>query len=206
MAYVEDYEINENGEEDGAFFVEYITEEDENLINADTNDSEYEVNQQNSEGVEADDELYNCNLCGMNFKSITEHIEKYHSGQDVLIDISEENSASIKTEQKPDDPLEFDESNEEENGSLSTTDNINLNDGEFIVFGDESMENENENDILDNFTDDDDQSEVYTYDDTTGSLTRATSAKVVKRTTTAVAATANVEVSSHVTNWYKILF
>lgn len=170
------------------------------MINADTNDSEYEVNQQNSEGVEAEDELYNCNLCGMNFKSITEHIEKYHSGQDVLIDISEENSAPIKTEQRPDDPLEFDESNEDENGSLSTTDNINLNDGEFIVFGDESMENENENDILDNFTDDDDQSEVYTYDDTTGSLTRATSAKVFKRTTNAVAAAVNVEVSSQVTN------
>lgn len=174
IAYVEDYETTENGEEEGAFFVEYVNEGDENLITADENDDESDANQL-SEYADGDDDLYNCNLCGMNFKSITDHIEKYHSGQDVLIDISEESGTTIKAEHKLTDPLEYDEINDDENA-----DNTIANDGEMIVYGDETLENEQE--LLDGLTDEDDQSEVYTYDGATGSLTKATSAKAVKRT------------------------
>lgn len=180
IAYIsENYEMNANGDDDGAFFVEYVTEEEENLITGENNETEYEANQYAEYADDDDDlneELYNCNLCGMNFKSITEHVEKYHSGQDVLIDISEESGSAIKTEK--DDPLDIQE-NEDESGSLITgSDNISMNDGELIVYGDESMENDAE--LLEEFTDDDEQ-EVYTYDGATGSLTRAINVKPAKR-------------------------
>lgn len=35
------------------------------------------------------EELYNCNACGMNFASIEEHIEQYHSHQDVILDVAD---------------------------------------------------------------------------------------------------------------------
>lgn len=179
ITYVEDYEINENGDDDGAFFVEYITEDDNQM---ESNDTELDGNQLSEYGDidETTDELYNCNLCGMNFKSITDHIEKYHSGQDVLIDISDDGGTAVKTEK----PLELndypDNEDENENGSLNTADNVSMNDGEMIVYGEESLENDNE--LLDEATDEDNSvftetSEVYTYDDATGSLTRTTSTK-----------------------------
>lgn len=130
------------------------------------------------DGDETADDLYNCNLCGMNFKSITEHIEKYHSGQDVLIDISEDGGTMIKSEK----PLELDDyqENDDDGGDLLTSDNISINDAEILVYGDDTLEHENE--FMDDATDEDnavfDQtSEVYTYDDATGSLTRATNSK-----------------------------
>lgn len=175
MNYVEDYELNENGDDDGAFFVEYVTEEEENLITGENNETEYEANQFNeyADSDEAIDELYNCNLCGMNFKSITEHVEEYHSGQDVLIDISDESSAVVKVEQR--DPLEMGD-NENEGDSLITSDNVGMNnDGELIVYGEESLENEN--DLLEEMAYEEDQSEVYTYDGETGSITRANVSK-----------------------------
>lgn len=174
LTYVEDYDLNENGDEEGAFFVEYVTEEDENLITGENADTEYETNQFNeyADSDEVVDELYNCNLCGMNFKSITEHVEKYHSGQDVLIDISEEGSSVIKAERSADGPLTFAET-EDESGSLITADNINMNDGELIVYGEESLENDDDNDLLEEMAYEEDESEVYTYDGATGSITRA---------------------------------
>lgn len=179
IAYIsENYELPENGDEDGAFFVEYVTEEEENLITGENNDTDFEANQfaEYAEDDEITDELYNCNLCGMNFKSITEHVEKYHSGQDVLIDISEESGSAIKAER--DDPLDIQE-NEDEGSSLITgSDNISMNDGELLVYGEESLENDSE--LLEELTDEDDQ-EVYTYDNATGSLTRAVNVKGGKR-------------------------
>ncbi|XP_055313583.1 zinc finger protein 3 homolog isoform X2 [Sitodiplosis mosellana] len=177
IAYItENYEMTDNtNDDDDAFFVEYVTEEEENPITGENNETEFEANQyaEYAEDDEMTDELYNCNLCGMNFKSITEHVEKYHSGQDVLIDISEESGSAIKAEQD-DDPLDIQE-NEDEGGSLITGSD---NDGEFVVFGDESIDNDTE--LLEELSEEDDQ-EVYTYDGTTGSLTRAINMKGGKR-------------------------
>lgn len=179
IAYIsENYEMTDNADadDDAAFFVEYVTEEDENLIAGENIDTEFESNQftEYADDDEMNDELYNCNLCGMNFKSITEHVEKYHSGQDVLIDISEESGSAIKTEAN--DPLA---ENEDEVGSLITgSDNNSMNDSELIVYGDESLENDTE--LLEELTDDDEQ-EVYTYDGATGSLTRAVNVNAEKR-------------------------
>lgn len=175
ITYIDDYEINDNGDEDGAYFVEYVTEDD-NLIAGESNDPEFEENQL-TEYADTDDtteELYNCNLCGMNFKSITDHIEKYHSGQDVLIDISEESGTAIKSERALE--LSDYQDNDDEGSSMITSDNVSTNDGELIVYGEESLENETE--LMEEMTDDDNQvNEIYTYDDTTGSLTRATSSR-----------------------------
>lgn len=173
ITYVEDYEINENGDDDGAFFVEYITEEDNQMESNDTNELDGKPLSEYDDIDETTDELYNCNLCGMNFKSITDHIEKYHSGQDVLIDISDEGGTTVKSEK----PLELNDyqDNDDESGSLINADNVSMNDGEMIVYGEESLEHDNE--LMDEATDDDnlvftETSEVYTYDDATGSLTR----------------------------------
>lgn len=182
IAYItENYEITDNADDDdGGFFVEYVTEDDENLIAGENNETEFETNQyaEYTEDDEFTDELYNCNLCGMNFKSITEHVEKYHSGQEVLIDVSEESGSAIKAE-KDEDPLELHENEDESSGSLITgSDNISMNDGEFVVYGDESIENDME--LLEELSEDDEQ-EVYTYDGATGSLTRAINMKGGKR-------------------------
>lgn len=162
--------MNATGDDDDAYFVEYVNEDDDHMTTTENNEPEYEVNQ--FEYAEDDDEdsdseeLYNCNLCGMNFKSIHEHVEKYHSGQDVVIDVSEDSDSVVKIE-KSDDPLEYVEN---ENEELITSDNIEIKDGELIVYGEDGLENENE--ILEEITFDGDDSEVYTYDDTTGCLTR----------------------------------
>lgn len=182
IAYItENYEITDNADEDdSAFFVEYVTEDDENLIAGESNETEFEANQyaEYAEDDEYTDELYNCNLCGMNFKSITEHVEKYHSGQEVLIDVSEESGSAIKSE-RDQDPLGIQENEDEGSGSLITgSDNISMTDGEFVVYGDDTIENDME--LLEELSEDDEQ-EVYTYDGATGSLTRAINVKGGKR-------------------------
>lgn len=218
ITYVEDYEIAGNSDDtDGdAFFVEYVTEDDDNLVNAassaattaagiasgDSNDSE--IDGQSAEydddggggggggGDEMAVELYNCSSCGMNFKSVTEHIQKHHPDQDVLIDISDENGATaIKTERTldlnddDDDDIDLngdnggsgasDDDEDVGGGTFITSDAVGMVDGEFIVYGgdDESLE---EDELIDDALD---ETDVYTIDDVTGQLTRATSVKSV---------------------------
>lgn len=191
ITYLEDYEIADNCDEDGAFFVEYITEDDENLITADANEpdnfdgnqlSEYdeigEADVDEDAGGGSDDtgdELYNCNLCGMNFKSINDHIENYHSGQDVLIDVSDEGGATVKSEK----PLELnDYQNDGIAGNLLTVSD-GIGDGELIVYGEESLEHDGE--LIDEATDDENRQEVYTFDGTTCTLTKTICVKPDKR-------------------------
>lgn len=109
ITYADDYEIagNSDDTEGDAFFVEYVTEDDDNLtINAasttaaagigsgDSNDSELDGQMAEYEddgdgdgggGDEMTADLYNCSSCGMNFKSVTEHIQKHHPDQVCLL-------------------------------------------------------------------------------------------------------------------------
>lgn len=225
ITYVEDYEIAGNSDDaDGdAFFVEYVTEDDDNLtmnaaaaaVSGDSNDSEidqmaeYEEDDGDGGGGEMAVELYNCSSCGMNFKSVTEHIQKHHPDQDVLIDISDENGATaIKTEKTLDlnddeDDVDDDEINsngtgdedDDDVGQFITSNEVGMVDGELIVYGggsggdDESLEGE----LIDDVLDETDDSVVYTYDDTTGQITRATTANsVAKRTATKIVSKAAV--------------
>lgn len=77
-----------------------ISDEDtaENLIENDRDEQDmvkdgealteyvYEID----ETIETDDVvLYNCDACGIDFGSIEEHLERYHSNQDVVVDIED---------------------------------------------------------------------------------------------------------------------
>lgn len=182
IAYIENIEINENERDDeNPYFVEYVTEDDDNIIADDQqNDTEFETDQftEYADDDEMNDELYNCNLCGMNFKSITEHVEKYHSGEEVLIDVLEKSGSAIKTEAI--DPLDRAENDDaeydEEDSMITSSDNYSINDGELIVYDRQYLRNDD--DIIDELTDEDDQQEVYTYDGTTGSITRTVKSNV----------------------------
>lgn len=230
ITYVEDYEIAGNSDDaDGdAFFVEYVTEDDDNMtmnaaaaaVSGDSNDSEIDQLAEYDEddggggegGGEMAVELYNCSSCGMNFKSVTEHIQKHHPDQDVLIDISDENGATtIKTEKTlhlDDEDDEADDENDDNGagdedddvGTFITSNEVGMVDGELIVYGggsggdDESLEGE----LIDDVLHETDDSVVYTYDDTTGQITRATTANnVAKRTAAKIASTHKAAVSEH---------
>lgn len=231
IAYVEDYEIAGNSDDtDGdGFFVEYVTEDDDNLamnaaaaaVSGDSNDSVIESPLVEYEDADADGggdgavELYNCSSCGMNFKSVTEHIQKHHPNQDVLIDISDENGATTIKREKTldldddddddddaagdDDDIDNDhddgggngdeEFDSNDVGTFITSNTVGMVDGELIVYGggsggdDDSLESELIDDVLDETGD----SVVYTYDDATGQITRATTANsVAKRNTTKI--------------------
>lgn len=201
ITYVEDYEIAGNSDDtDGdAFFVEYVTEEDLaiNAATGDSNDGEIDGQPQlveyDDDGVppdgDADEmamELYNCSSCGMNFKSVSDHIQKHHPDQDVLIDISDENGATaIKTEKtldlnddngdNGDDELILND-DEDVDGAFITTDTNELVDGELVVYGGDDDESMEEGEMIDDVLDENNDSVVYTYDDTTGQITRATTA------------------------------
>lgn len=178
IAYVN---INEIHEEDGDYFIEYVNEDDGNIISTDNNETEYEAEQytEYTEDDDTNEELYNCNLCGMNFNSIEEHVQQYHAEEEVFVNI-DDNDSVIKSELI----LESTENEDEGEGSLITADNTSNTDGELITYGDESIENEN--DILDEMTDDEtSQPEIYTFDRVTGAITKATNVKGTKETKTA---------------------
>lgn len=174
ITYIEDYGVNENGSEseEGAFFVEYVNEGDEGYqlvdeINETENDDDSQQELTDYTDNDGNEELYNCNLCGMNFKSITEHVEQYHSDQDVVIDILEESGTAIKQEDSL-DGQEYDVNY----GNDGETDPLAAE--EMIVYGDEQMDADNtslDEYVLENKT------EVYSYDDATGSITKSTNDK-----------------------------
>lgn len=157
IAYIEDYSVTENGSDtEEGFFVEYINDVDENYqIADDINEIE---NESLTEYVDADDsdDLYNCNLCGMNFKSITEHIEQYHSDQDVVIDVLDENGLPIKGEGS----IEMDEEN-----LIDDADSSNAMGDEIIVYGDDGTGTDGESASLDEY--------VLDFDCDTSTVTRS---------------------------------
>lgn len=196
VTYIEDYEMTENDDPDGdTYFVEYVNDVDDdgNLI-AEQNDIDYvsENHEEVNDFTESNDDIYNCNLCGMNFKDVKDHIEKYHADQEFVIEMDEMNS-SIKLE-KNTNSIEYDENEiEDENTFIGGNDDVNLHESEMIIYSDEQLENENS--FLNTYSDDDTNTEVYTYDNTTESLTKAPSkAKTIRRpvTKTSTTTTANV--------------
>lgn len=128
-----------------------------------------------------EEELYNCNLCGIDFKSITEHIEKYHSGEDVLIDVIDKNdTAIVKTEKSDTAYSEVREESIDSEGGNYTTDDNNIDIGEnqmMAVYGDDPLDENDE--FLEDFVDDDtDSTEIYRYNESTGALTKTTNASI----------------------------
>ena len=101
----EEYEVYniscyEKGQEEDVSTVSYISTNAAEELSADengieeylTDDAQFTSDEQQRTVEQNDDddsELYNCNVCGVNFIDIQEHIEKYHSGQDVVLDIGE---------------------------------------------------------------------------------------------------------------------
>lgn len=199
-SYMEDYEIvgNSDDAEGDAYYVEYVTEDEDNLtmqsvaVSGDSNeDDQQQQQEQQLSAVDFDDddgadtdEMYNCSTCGMNFRSVPEHIKKYHAEQGVLIDIEDESGATaIKIERA----LDLDDNNETDCGgdgdgdcepdTYITADTVDMIDGELIVYGtgdDESLEDNDDDELTEYVVDENNESVVYTYeyDDTTGQLTR----------------------------------
>lgn len=206
ITYIEDYEIAGNSDDaDGdAFFVEYVTEDEDNLamqsaaVSGDSNDSD-DQQQQLEQVVDYDDdgadtdEMYNCSTCGMNFRSVTEHIEKHHPEQDVLIDISDEGGATaIKTERA----LDLNDDNDIDNSGgygdsdtyITTGHTIGMMDGELVVCGtgEDELLDDNDSELIEDSQDENNDDDVYSYDEATGQLTRTTFRKpsVTKLVTT----------------------
>lgn len=41
-----------------------------------------------NEEIENEEDVYSCSSCGVSFTSIADHISKYHSGQEVIVEVS----------------------------------------------------------------------------------------------------------------------
>lgn len=101
IAYIEeDYDSADGEDNDGAttYLVEYVNEDidgngDEDIVEQMTDDAttiEYtDMLEDMVDCSDNGDDLYNCNLCGMTFKNVNEHVEKYHSNEDVVIEMDD---------------------------------------------------------------------------------------------------------------------
>lgn len=77
-------------DEDAVYIMENAYQENDD---DDCENQQYIVEEEEMEQPEEEEEdiedMYNCNVCGMNFASIDEHIEQYHSNQEVILDVAE---------------------------------------------------------------------------------------------------------------------
>lgn len=182
ITYIEEYTGNENGSEseDGAYFVEYV--DDDYQMIGDVNDSENENqlesnNLENQTTNETDEQIdeYNCNLCGMNFESINEHVEQYHPGEDIIVDILDGNGTVMVKQETP-----FEASQESGDDCVSETNPL---DDEMIVYGEEGMETDSSS--IDQYVNEK-EPECYTLDDGTSTIINASSTQSNRKTTKAV--------------------
>lgn len=180
ITYIEEYTGNENGSEseDGAYFVEYVDDDYQMIgeINDSENENPLETNNlENQTTNETDEQIdeYNCNLCGMNFESINEHVEQYHPGEDIIVDILDGNETVVVKQERP---LEAQESEED---CVSDTDPM---EDEMIVYGEEGMETDNTS--IDEYVNEK-EPECYTLDDASGTI-NASSTSSNRKTTKAV--------------------
>lgn len=105
----------------------YIMENEyqENEDGDDDENRQYIVEDRDMEQQEEESEdLYNCNACGMNFSSIDDHIQRYHSNQDVILDVNDTSDMQSTTGIVKCEPPEYindvedDEEEEEEDGEM----------------------------------------------------------------------------------------
>lgn len=75
-------------DEDAVYIMENAYQENDD---DDCENQQYIVEEEEMEPTEDEDieDMYNCNVCGMNFTSIDEHIQQYHSNQEVILDVAE---------------------------------------------------------------------------------------------------------------------
>lgn len=73
---------------------DHENEEQDVFIDEDESLAEYVY-----EPIESNDDeevvMYNCDACNMDFESVDDHMEKYHSNQDVVVDIDESDGQNI---------------------------------------------------------------------------------------------------------------
>lgn len=180
ITYIEEYTANENGSEseDGGYFVEYV--DDDYQMVGETNDSENEnpheshnLDHQTTNETDEQIDEYNCNLCGMNFASINDHVEQYHPDQDIIVDILDGNETVMVKQERP---LETHESEED---CASDTDPL---DDELIVYGEEGMETDNTS--IDEYVDEK-GAEDYALDDATDPILNSPSIQSNRKITKA---------------------
>lgn len=95
----------------------YITE-NAYQENEDDDDDDGGENQQYVVEDEDLEDLYNCNVCGMNFTSIDDHIQRYHSNQDVILDVADANEVTSMSSTVKCEPPEYINDIEEDDGML----------------------------------------------------------------------------------------
>lgn len=62
--------------------------DNEDVSNETTDMDAENLTEENEEvGDEIDEEVYSCSSCGVSFTSIVEHIQEYHAGQEVVIEV-----------------------------------------------------------------------------------------------------------------------
>lgn len=150
----EDYLVDADDSDGNTYLIEYVNDEDgidEDLAN------ELATNGLVEEMAEDNDttsDEYSCNHCGMHFKNVDEHIQKYHSNDEVVIDM-EEYSSDVKAEGTSIDSTDFD---------IDTDANI-LPDNDETEYQSGVLEIEDDNNIIES-TSDMENCDVYEYDET----------------------------------------
>lgn len=122
---IEQYAVmQEQDEDDGSMLVEEYLADD--LQTDQMNGDELPYLYENEDGsTNSEDTLYNCNVCGMDFQSIDEHIANYHSGQDVIVDVSpDENEASVVQQIKNEPEFSVEEQNTNDSVEYEVTEAI----------------------------------------------------------------------------------
>lgn len=74
---IQEHDIDENSILVEEYLADNVHAENENIEQA----------QYSEEEMNEEDAFYNCNVCGLDFQSVDEHIASFHSGQDVILDI-----------------------------------------------------------------------------------------------------------------------
>lgn len=150
----EDYLVDADDSDGNTYLIEYVNDEEgieEHLANEMASNGLIE---DMTEDVETSSDEYSCNHCGMNFKNVNEHIQKYHSNDEVVIDM-EEYSSDVKAEGISIDSSEFD---------VDTDANI-LPDDDETEYRSALLQIEDENNIIES-TSDIENGDVYDFEET----------------------------------------
>lgn len=84
-------EKNETGDDDAISNI-IVSDHENDECETITNEDEDQMTEFIIDGTESNEEeiaLFNCNVCKIDFESIDDHLQKYHSNQDVIVDIDD---------------------------------------------------------------------------------------------------------------------
>lgn len=101
-----------NDDEDAVITMDHIQEIDEtNLMNV-----KEELSEATNEKVS--DSLYNCSSCSMSFNSVLDHIKEFHDGQEVVLEMADQQYEELTT---PVMPIEAEDSSSSSSPTTTTT-------------------------------------------------------------------------------------